>query len=80
MALFGKTAAEWRNNNPSAQGNIRDHADVSQLVCLTNLENLNALFIKEGLTRPERLKRLNQIAIQQMKLLTEDRVKKLRGK
>jgi len=69
MALFGMTAGEWRDKNPENKGNIRDYADVSQLVCLSNLENLNALFISESLP---------QLAIQQMKLLTDDkRVKKL---
>ncbi|MGD0137503.1 MAG: KilA-N domain-containing protein [Tepidisphaeraceae bacterium] len=81
LALFGKTAAQWRDENPHERGNIRDEADVSQLVCLSNLENLNAMFIAEGLGQPTRLKRLNQIAIQQMKLLTADtRVKRLPGR
>lgn len=81
MALFGKTAKEWRDENPEEKGNIRDVANVSQLVCLANLENLNAHFIQEGLGQPERLARLNQTAIQQMRLLVEDRaVKKLGGK
>jgi len=80
MALFGKTAKQWREDNPDEKGNIRDFANVSQLVCLANLENLNAHFIREGLTQPERLMRLNQTAIQQMRLLVEDRaVKKLGG-
>jgi hypothetical protein len=80
MALFGKTAKQWRDENPDEKGNIRDFANVSQLVCLVNLENLNAYFIKEGLPQPERLMRLNQTAIQQMRLLVEDRaVKKLGG-
>ncbi len=79
MALFGKTAGMWRNENPDKKGNIRDDADVSQLVCLANLENLNALFINEGLSQEDRLKRLNQIAIQQMRILTEDKgLKKLK--
>ncbi len=73
MALFGKTAAQWRTENPDKKGNIRDYANVSQLVCLSNLENLNALFINEGMAQAERLTRLNQIAIQQMKILVEDR-------
>lgn len=78
MALFGKTAKQWRDENPDEKGNIRDFANVSQLVCLANLENLNAHFIQEELTQPERLQRLNQIAIQQMRLLVEDRaVKKM---
>ncbi len=81
MALFGKTAKQWRDENPGEKGNIRDFANVSQLVCLANLENLNAHFIQEGLDQPERLVRLNQTAIQQMRLLVEDRaVKKLGGK
>ncbi len=80
MALFGKTAKQWRDENPEEKGNIRDFANVSQLVCLANLENLNAHFIQEGLSQPERLKRLNQTAIQQMRLLVEDRaVKQLGG-
>jgi hypothetical protein len=72
MALFGKTAAQWRTQYPDKKGNIRDYANVSQLVCLANLENLNALFINEGLTQAERLARLNEIAIQQMKILIGD--------
>lgn len=80
MALFGLTAQEWRVINPDKKGNMRDYANVAQLVCLSNLESMNALLIHEGLTQPERLQRLNREAIQQMKLLTEDsRVKKLEG-
>lgn len=71
VALFGKTAAQWRSENSGQKGNIRDEATVSQLVCLSNLENLNAVFIAENLTQSERLKRLNQIAIEQMTLLTK---------
>ena len=78
MALFGMTAKDWRLNNPEKNGNIRDYADVSQLVCLSNLENLNAHFIEDGISQSERLKKLNKIAIHQMKLLTENRlIKKL---
>ncbi len=73
MALFGITAKEWREKNPDKKGNIRDYADISQLVCLSNLENLNAHFINEGISQAERLVRLNAIAIHQMKLLTEDK-------
>ena len=72
MALFGQTAAQWRGQNPGDKGNIRDQATGAQLVCLANLENLNALFIGQALPQTERLTRLNQIAIQQMKLLTTD--------
>lgn len=72
MALFGMTAKEWRTANPDKKGNVRDYADISQLVCLSNLENLNAHFISENLTQQERLQKLNLIAIHQMKLLTKD--------
>lgn len=72
MALFGQTAKAWRDASPGSKGNIRDQANVSQLVCLSNLENLNALFINEGMPQEERLIKLNRIAIQQMKLLTDD--------
>ncbi len=64
MALFGKTAKQWRDENPDKDGNIRDYANVSQLVCLANLENLNAVFINEGYEQSQRLEKLNQIAIQ----------------
>jgi hypothetical protein len=79
MALFGKTAKQWRDENPGKKGNIRDYANVSQLVCLSNLENLNAVFINEGMPQPERLAKLNQIAISQMKILLsdDDHIKKL---
>ena len=72
MALFGLTAMQWRDAHPDLKGNIRDYANVSQLVCLSNLENLNAVFISEGMTQAERLAKLNAIAISQMKVLTED--------
>ncbi|KAF0218846.1 MAG: KilA-N domain-containing [Geobacteraceae bacterium] len=72
LALFGMTAAQWRDANPDKKGNIRDYAEVAQLVCLSNLENLNALFISEGLPQKERLERLNKIAIHQMTILTGD--------
>jgi hypothetical protein len=80
MALFGKTAKQWRDENPDHKGNIRDEANVSQLVCLANLETLNAHFIHQGLPQAERLEILNQTAIHQMKLLLADRnVKQLEG-
>ena len=72
VALFGMSAKDWRDKNPARKGNIRDDADVSQLVCLSNLENLNALFIRENAPQAQRLRKLNQIAIHQMKLLTDD--------
>lgn len=72
VALFGMTAKQWRDSNLELKGNIRDYANVSQLVCLVNLENLNALFINEGLPQSQRLEKLNAIAISQMELLTKD--------
>lgn len=81
MALFGMTAKNWRDKNPGRKGNIRDDADVSQLVCLSNLENLNALFIRENVSQSERLRKLNQIAIHQMKLLTDNPgIRRLEGR
>lgn len=71
VALFGITAKQWRNKNSDKTGNIRDYATVTQLICLSNLESLNAMLINEGLPQSDRLKKLNQIAIQQMRLLTE---------
>lgn len=73
MALFGKTAKQWREQNPNLKGNIRDYANISQLVCLSNLENLNAVFINEGMLQEERLAKLNAIAIQQMNILTHEK-------
>ena len=79
MALFGMTAKEWREENPNLKGNIRDYADISQLVCLSNLENLNAVFINKGMKQSDRLGKLNSIAIEQMKILSEvETVKKLK--
>jgi hypothetical protein len=79
MALFGKTAAQWRSEYPDAGGNIRDQATLEQLVVLTNLESLNAVLIQQGLAQPERLLQLNKIAIQQLKtLLKNQSVKKLK--
>ena len=80
MALFGMTAKEWRDSHPELKGNIRDYANVSQLVCLANLENLNAVFISEGMPQAERLARLNAIAISQMQVLTQGhRIEMLEG-
>jgi hypothetical protein len=81
MALFGMTAKDWRDKNPGRKGNIRDYADVTQLVCLTNLENMNALLIQENTPQAERLRKLNRIAIHQIKLLTDaPSIKRLEGK
>jgi len=80
MALFGQTAKQWRDENPEKTGNVRDYANVSQLVCLSNLETLNAHLIQQSLPPSERLKLLNHTAIQQMRLLTENgNIKKLEG-
>ena len=75
VALFGITAKDWRDANPDLKGNIRDYATINQLICLSNLENLNAVFIQKGMEQSERLTELNKIAIQQMKVLeaVEDR-------
>lgn len=79
VALFGMTAKEWREENPKLKGNIRDYADISQLVCLSNLENFNAVFINEGMKQSDRLEKLNFIAIEQMKILSEaETTKKLK--
>ena len=69
VALFGITAKEWRDAHPGDKGNIRDYATINQLICLSNMENLNAVFINEGMPQQERLHKLNQIAIQQMTVL-----------
>ena len=71
VALFGATAKQWRDENPKEKGNMRDYASIEQLVCLSNLENLNAVFIDEGFKQPERLQKLNAIAISQMKILSQ---------
>lgn len=69
--MFGITAKEWRNVNPDKKGNIRDYATINELICLSNMENLNAVFINDGMPQTERLLKLNQVAIQQMKVLEE---------
>jgi len=78
MALFGMTAKEWRTKNPNLDGNIRDYATINELICLANLENLNSVFIKEGLIQSERLIKLNKIAISQMKILNNTDMKYLK--
>lgn len=77
MALFGMTAKEWREKNPNKKGNIRDYASINELICLANLENTNSIFINEGMRQSDRLYKLNQIAISQMKILTKDNERKL---
>ena len=77
VALFGITAKQWRDANPSLKGNIRDYASINELICLSNMENINAVFINEGLRQNERLIKLNTIAIQQMKILVDVENRKL---
>lgn len=71
MALFGMTALEWRDAHPDLKGNIRDYASINELICLSNMESLNAVFIQDGIPQRERLIRLNRIAIQQMQVLED---------
>jgi len=77
MALFGMTAKQWREQNPDLKGNIRDYAGINELICLSNMENLNAVFINENIPQHERLIRLNRIAIQQMCILQEIETRKI---
>lgn len=77
MALFGMTAKEWREKNPNLNGNIRDYATMNELICLSNLENLNSVFINEGLKQSKRLEKLNKIAISQMQILNDTDIKYL---
>ena len=71
IAMFGVTAKQWREANPDKKGNIRDYASINELICLSNMENLNAVFINDGMPQSERLVKLNQIAIHQMRILEE---------
>jgi len=71
MALFGITAKQWRESNSDQKGNIRDYATINELICLSNMENINAVFINEQMPQSERLQKLNQIAIQQMRVLQD---------
>ena len=77
VALFGMTAKQWRDANKDVKGNIRDYASINELICLANMENLNAVFINEKMPQQERLIRLNKIAIQQMRILKEAENRKL---
>lgn len=79
VALFGRTAKQWRDANPRLEGNMRDFASIEQLLVLANIEGMNAEFIHMGLTQGDRLKRLNEIAIRQMKTLTAANTKALGG-
>ena len=69
VAMFGMTARQWRESNPDLKGNIRDYASVNELICLSNMENINAVLINDDIPQGERLVRLNQIAIHQMQIL-----------
>ena len=69
VAMFGMTAKQWREANPELTGNIRDYATINELICLSNMENLNAVFIEQGMPQSKRLVKLNQIAIHQMSIL-----------
>ena len=69
VAMFGMTAKQWCDANPDLKGNIRDYASINELICLSNMENLNAVFIEQGMPQQERLIKLNQIAIHQMSVL-----------
>ena len=77
MAMFGMAASQWREQNPDKKGNIRDYASINELICLSNMENLNAVFINDGMPQSERLVKLNQIAIQQMRILEDTGGRKL---
>ena len=68
VALFGQTHQQWQLAHPDLKGNQRDYADINQLICISNMENLNAVMIEDGISQPDRLKRLNEIAIQQMRI------------
>ena len=77
VALFGITDKEWRTKNPDLKGNIRDYASINELICLSNMENINAVIINDNIPQKERLLRLNKIAIQQMTILVEVQGRKL---
>ncbi len=77
IALFGVTAKQWRDSNPDLKGNIRDYASINELICLSNMENINAVLINEGLPQKDRLIKLNAIAIKQMQILLKVETRKL---
>ena len=78
MALFGMTAKQWRDSNPDKKGNIRDYASINELICISNMENINAVLIEDGFSQSERLIKLNKIAIHQMFILEEQSIKFLK--
>ncbi|MBR5907666.1 MAG: KilA-N domain-containing protein [Bacteroidales bacterium] len=77
VAMFGMTAKQWREANPDLKGNIRDYATINELICLSNMENINAVLINDGMPQGERLVKLNQIAIQQMQVLEDNESRRL---
>ena len=77
VAMFGMTAKQWREANPDLKGNIRDYATINELICLSNMENINAVLINDGIPQGERLVKLNQIAIHQMQVLEDNEGRKL---
>jgi len=77
VAMFGMTAKQWRDANPELKGNIRDYATINELICLSNMENINAVLINDGMPQGERLVKLNKIAIQQMQVLEDNEGRKL---
>lgn len=77
VAMFGMTAKQWRDANPELKGNIRDYATINELICLSNMENLNSILINDGVPQGERLIKLNQIAIHQMQVLEDNEGRKL---
>ena len=80
VAIFGQTHQQWQSANPNLKGNQRDYADINQLICISNMENINAVMINDGIPQPQRLRKLNEIAIQQMRILSEvDGGRKLLG-
>ncbi|MDY4037879.1 MAG: KilA-N domain-containing protein, partial [Prevotella sp.] len=77
VAMFGMTAKQWREANADKKGNIRDYATINELICLSNMENINAVLIDEGVAQGERLLKLNQVAIQQMRVLEGETSRRL---
>lgn len=77
VAMFGMTAKQWREANPNLKGNVRDYATINELICLSNMGNINAVLINDGMPQGERLVKLNQIAIQQMQVLEDNEGRKL---
>ncbi len=78
VALFGMTAKQWRDRNLDKKGNIRDYASINELICISNMENINAVLIEDGMNQSDRLRKLNQIAIHQMLILEEQNTKILK--